>query len=149
MDDIKKCHDDLYLVEYQWIPQLVDDINAGEVDWHILDAVDSWKTFFDERYPGLTFDWEEMRHEVFKVDDNSVVVAYVFPEPIDAPLAAFGAVFVRLDKKACAYYTVEKSLDEVWMIGSMQNQSHKNFGPLMQPSIESFLRWVVDRHNVI
>lgn len=143
-------HDSQYFVEYQWIPKLVNDINAGEVEWHILNAVDTWIPFLKENVKGLDFDWAEMRHEVFKVDENSVVVAYVFPEPDDIPNAAFGAVFVRLNKKAAAYYTLEMSTDSVWFIGSAsQSNGHKNYGPLAQPSIESFLKWVVDRHNVI
>ena len=136
-------------IEYQWIPQLVDDINAGAVDWGILNSVDTWKPFLADSYPEIEFEWHEFRHEMFRVDENSVIIAYVFPEPEKLHHAAFGAVFVRVNKNACAYYTLEKSRDEIWNVGSMQGGSHKGFGPLPQPSIESFLKWVVDRHNVI
>lgn len=140
----------LYFVEYQWLPQLVDDVNAGNVGWGVLTDADHWKDIFEVNFPDVSFDWEEFRHEVFKVNEGAAVIVYVFPEPREMPDAAFGAVFVRKEKGACAYYTLERAAeDNIWNLGSMQGGKHQAFGPLAQPSLEAFLKWVVDRHNVI
>ena len=94
-------------VAYQWIPQLVDDINAGLVDHGVLADKLNWQTFILNNYPDVRFNWDEFQHEAFRIDDTAQIHVYVFPEPEDVGQPAFGAVFVRSTSNACAYYTLE------------------------------------------
>ena len=135
-------------VAYQWIPQLVDDINAGLVDHGVLADKLNWQTFILNNYPDVRFNWDEFQHEAFRIDDTAQIHVYVFPEPEDVGQPAFGAFFVRSTSNACAYYTLEMAPADQWTIVATQNGKRKSYGAF-QPSFDDFLRWVIDRHNTI
>lgn len=70
---------------------------------------------------------------------------YIFPKPRQVPEAAFGAVLINTTDNNARYYTLEYSFDGAWVLGSMDQTTHSNYGNLENPSLKSFIDWVVAR----
>ena len=74
-----------------------------------------------------------------------MIVLYTFPKPVQITDAAFGAVLINTSNNNATYYTLEYSLDEKWVLGSMTETTHRNYGNLENPGLESFIDWVSER----
>ncbi|MDE6157093.1 MAG: hypothetical protein K2F78_02990 [Muribaculaceae bacterium] len=74
---------------------------------------------------------EEIAVEAVETDLGTVYV-WRFPEPETSPLCLFSA-FVPRDG-IYHYYTIEKSLDDYWVLGFMENGSHGNYGVVERPT---------------
>lgn len=70
---------------------------------------------------------------------------YIFPKPRQVPEAAFGAVLINTTNNDAKYYTLEYSFDGAWVLGSMDQNTHRNYGNLEKPGLRSFIDWVAAR----
>lgn len=90
-------------------------------------------------------EWDELHCDGIKINDTYVMALYIFPKPRQVPEAAFGAVLINTTNNDAVYYTLEYSFDGVWVLGSMDQTTHSNYGNLENPSLKSFIDWVVEK----
>lgn len=64
--------------------------------------------------------------------DSPEVVVWTFPMPAMIPMCRYMA-FVPDDKGGCSVYTLEKSLENRWVVGTQQGENHGNFGDIRYP----------------
>ena len=115
----EKRHSDRYFLQYRFIPDLVDDVSKGEISVDDLMDKDWWECsiqLFNDM--NFTFEWEELRCEKMKVNDNYEMVVYTFPVPKQTPDAAYGAVLINTANNDATYFTLEYTFGNRWMLCS-------------------------------
>ncbi len=68
-------------------------------------------------------------YDVPQKDDEAKAVVWTFPMPEEIPMCRYIA-FVADGQSACKVFTLEKSFEENWVIGSKLNNAHSNFGDI-------------------
>lgn len=139
-------HSCRYFIQYKFIPDMVDMVSKGDLTINVLFDVERWKNFVTSKMKeDFIFEWDELLCRGIKVDDDHVIVLYIFPKPRQVPEAAFAAAVVNTSNHNAQYYTLEYSFDNQWVLGGMNADQHLNFGCLPNPGIDSFIDWVVAR----
>ncbi len=144
-DDEK--HSYRYFLQYKFIPDLVAAVSNGELSPNAILATDGWEDFMKEHVDENFFlEWDELLCEgLIKINDTYVMALYIFPRPRQVPEAAFGAVLINTTNNDAEYYTLEYSFDGAWVLGSMDQTTHHNYGNLENLNLMSFIDWVVVR----
>ena len=143
-DDEK--HSYRYFLQYKFIPDLVAGVSKGEISPDDILETDGWEEFMKKHVDENFFlEWDELHCDGIKINDTYVMALYIFPEPRQVPEAAFGAVLINTTNYDAVYYTLEYSFDDEWVLGSMNQTTHRNYGNLENPSLQGFIDWVVDR----
>ncbi len=139
-------HSYRYFLQYKYIPELVADVSNGELPPDALLETDDWESYIRLLFDiDFFFEWDELRCDEIKVNDDYSIVLYTFPKPIQIPDATFGAVLINTTNNNATYYTLEYSFDEKWVLGSMNETTHFNYGNLESPELKSFIDWVSER----
>ena len=89
----------------------------------------------------------DFRCQLCRINDNYDAVVYMFPKPLQMPEAAYGIVLIDNRTKFASYYTLEMSINDMWVIGAPDISGHSNYGTLENPDFESFFSWVKGRMN--
>ena len=128
----------LYALEYGFIPQVVEWYRREQIPVEALMDLNWMKEHLLSRgYQDFEFDFKDFSCKPAEIDDNHIMVLYIFPEPYMTPLAKYGAILLHKGHKANArYYTLERSDDIInnsgkiyWVLGSMDaDGAHVNFG---------------------
>ena len=144
-DDEK--HSYRYFLQYKFIPDLVAAVSNGEISPNAILATEGWEEFMKEHVDENFFlEWDELHCEgLIKINDTYVMALYIFPEPRQVPEAAFGAVLINTIDNYAKYYTLEYTFDGTWVLGSMDQTTHSNYGNLGKLSLMNFIDWVVER----
>lgn len=143
-DDEK--HSYRYFLQYKFIPDLVAGVTKGEISPKSILATGGWEEFMKKHVDDDFFlEWDELHCDGIKINETYVMVLYIFPKPRQVPEAAFGAVLINTIDNNARYYTLEYSFDGAWVLGSMDQMTHRNYGKLENPSLKSFIDWVVAR----
>ena len=143
-DDEK--HSYRYFLQYKFIPDLVAAVSNGEISPNAILATEGWEEFMKEHVDENFFlEWDELHCDGVKINDTYVVALYLFPKPRQVPEAAFGAVLINTTDNDAKYYTLEYSFDGAWVLGSMDQMTHRNYGKLENPDLKSFIDWVIER----
>lgn len=143
-DDEK--HSYRYFLQYKFIPDLVAGVSKGELSPEAILQTDNWESFMKKHIDeDFFFEWDELRCNGMKVNDNYVMAVYIFPKPRQVPEAACGAVLINTTNNDATYYTLEYSFDGAWVLGSMNQTGHLNYGNLENPGLKSFIDWVLKR----
>ena len=143
-DDDK--HSYRYFLQYKFIPDLVAGVSKGEISPNAILATEGWEDFMKKHVDEKFFlEWDELHCDGIKINDTYVMALYIFPKPRQVPEAAFGAVLINTTNNDAVYYTLEYSFDGVWVLGSMDQTTHSNYGNLENPSLKSFIDWVVEK----
>ncbi len=142
-DDMK--HTYRYLLQYRFIPTLVKMVNNGDIPPEVLLGTENWDDVLKRSHEGFFFDWDEFKCKGFKVNNEYELALYLFPQPLQVPEAACAAVLINTTTNEATYYTLEMSFDDSWVLGSMNDGTHRNYGYLENPSVKSFLDWVIER----
>ena len=143
-DDDK--HSYRYFLQYKFIPDLVAGVSKGEISPNAILATEGWEDFMKKHVDEKFFlEWDELHCDGIKINDTYVMALYIFPKPRQVPEAAFGAVLINTTNNDAVYYTLEYSVDGVWVLGSMDRTTHSNYGNLENPSLKSFIDWVVEK----
>lgn len=144
-DDEK--HSYRYFLQYKFIPDLVAAVSNGEISPNAILATEGWEEFMKEHVDENFFlEWDELHCEgLIKINDTYVMALYIFPEPRQVPEAAFGAVLINTIDNYAKYYTLEYTFDGTWVLGSMDQTTHSNYGSLGKLSLMNFIDWVVER----
>lgn len=74
----------------------------------------------------------DIKADSVRHDGEPKVVVWTFPMPEQIPLCRYVA-FVADSKGTCKVWTLEKSLDGYWVVGTMEDDSHANFGDTPYP----------------
>lgn len=75
----------------------------------------------------------DIRAEEFpQQGDKPKVVVWTFPMPERMPMCRYVA-FVSDGKDACRIFTLEKSLEDMWVIGTSDSGGHSNYGDIPYP----------------
>ncbi|MBQ2424291.1 MAG: hypothetical protein II262_05760 [Alistipes sp.] len=145
----QKRHSDSYYFEYHFIPMMVEGVKQGEFAPEALLETENWQKFIKEHIdPDFIYNWEELHCQGAQLNQTTVMALYIFPEPEQMPLAAFGAVIVDIETNSATYYTLEKSVDDSWVLGSMSSESHRNFGSVDCADLEKFIEWVFEQEDI-
>lgn len=112
-----KKHSDRYFLQYKYIPELVADVSNGELPPDALLETEDWESYIKLLIDrDFFFEWDELRCDEIKVNDDYSIVLYTFPKPIQITDAAFGAVLINTTNNNATYYTLEYSFDERWVL---------------------------------
>ena len=143
-DDEK--HSYRYFLQYRFIPDLVAGVSKGEISPNDILATEGWEEFMKKHVDENFFlEWDELHCDGIKINDTYVMALYIFPKPRQVPEAAFGAVLINTTNNDAKYYTLEYSFDGAWVLGSMDQTTHSNYGNLENPDLKSFIDWVIER----
>ena len=143
-DDEK--HSYRYFLQYRFIPDLVAGVSKGDISPNSILVTDGWEKFIKKHVDkDFFFEWDELHCDGIKINDTYVMALYIFPKPRQVPEAAFGAVLINTTNNDAKYYTLEYSFDGAWVLGSMDQTTHLNYGNLEKPGLRSFIDWVVER----
>ena len=143
-DDDK--HSYRYSLQYKFIPDLVAGVSKGEISPNAILATEGWENFMKKHVDENFFlEWDELHCDGIKINDTYVMALYIFPKPRQVPEAAFGAVLINTTNNDAKYYTLEYSFDGAWVLGSMDQTTHRNYGSLENPGLKSFIDWVVEK----
>ena len=143
-DDEK--HSYRYFLQYKFIPDLVAAVSNGEISPNDILATEGWEEFMKKHVDENFFlEWDELHCDGIKINDTYVMALYIFPKPWQVPEAAFGAVLINTTDNDAKYYTLEYSFDGAWVLGSMDQTTHSNYGNLENPGLKSFIDWVIER----
>lgn len=143
-DDEK--HSYRYFLQYKFIPDLVAGVTKGEISPNSILATEGWEEFMKKHVDENFFlEWDELHCDGVKINDTYVMALYLFPKPRQVPEAAFGAVLINTTDNDAKYYTLEYSFDGAWVLGSMDQMTHRNYGKLENPGLKSFIDWVIER----
>lgn len=138
-----KRHASLYKLQYGFIPALVSKVALGDIPLMELTRLDVWEFTLPQLYGKDFFvEWNEMSCEKIELNENCHILFYTFPKPQRIPDAAFGAVLVNTKLNYIKYFTLEQSLKDNWVIGSVSPEKHYSFSFLSSPDSKEFLEWV-------
>ena len=131
---MRECR--LYVLEYKFIPQLVERYHKEQVPVEaLLDLKFMKEWLLSHHCSDFAFDFNDFTVKYKVIDDNHAMIVYTFPEPYKTPLAKYGAILLHKNhKEKAGYFTIERS-DNIynpgkvnWMLGSMSLNVHANFG---------------------
>ena len=115
---------DLYTLQFRWIPSLIDAVMKGKVPCQALADVPWWKQCLTEQgMAKADFSFEEIRAEVKKISEEKGRICLTFPYPKRVPLAKYAIIDLSASGQI-AYYTLEMSLNDTWVLGSQDVQRH-------------------------
>ena len=115
---------DLYSLQFRWIPSLIDAVMKGKVPCQALADVPWWKQCLTEQgMIGADFSFEEISAEVKKISEEKGRICLTFPYPKRVPLAKYAIIDLSASGQI-AYYTLEMSLNDTWVLGSQDVQRH-------------------------
>lgn len=137
-------------LQYKFIPGLVMGIPMRRLGATELMMIDTWPGAMKRIY-GRKFylEWDEFKCKELYVDDEHIMIVYIFPEPILVPEAAYGAVLINTSSKMARYFTLELSFDNVWIIGTQTAERHYSICPMDNPSFDNFVGWVSEQAHLV
>lgn len=140
-------HEILYHVQSVYLPELVESVSEGYLPSIALFPSAQW--YYDLRQ---YYDIKELkavgvyeRFERIDVDENHMLILYVFPLPQEMTEAVYGAVMLNTVTSEAEYYTLESSVDDRWVIGHKTTSCHSNLGSLDSADQDKFVAWVIER----
>lgn len=90
-------------------------------------------------------DTDIVAEEIQPADGSQTVVVWTFPMPKSIPLCRYVA-FVADGQGGCRIYTLEKSIEDYWVVGTQQGTGHSNFGDIPYPDdAAGFVKALVDK----
>ncbi len=138
-------HQQRRYIEFDFFPELLSIIE--EEKWEdaaiFLSNVVELRSLAEAGVSGIEFEWDEVSVRGTHIDQNRVLICYKFPDPIQIPEAALGAVVINVNSCKGCYYTLETSFGGKWVLGSTSfDGTHSNYGCLENPTIASFINRV-------
>jgi hypothetical protein len=145
--DQETRHEIRYHVQYVFLPKLVESVSEGYLPSIALFTFAPWyynlRQYYDIKELKDVGVYE--RFERIDVDENHMLILYVFPQPQEMTEAVYGAVMLNTVTCEAEYYTLESSFDDRWVLGHKTTSSHSNFGSLDSADKDKFVAWVIER----
>ena len=95
----------------------------------------------------FTREWSVFRIKPINTYGCYKLFVYEFPEPREIPEARYGAVWIDTSTRQAEYYTLEYSLDNRWVLGSMTEKQHANYGNIDSPDLKRFILWILESNK--
>ncbi len=125
-----------YEFEYRCIPFLVNQFKTVD---HNVQLFLQAKTIFTEQIicdVKYEFDWYNYHVNLIQQNGNTYII-YKFPYIELVPAAKYGIVSIKNKQQDVRYYTMEKSFSNSWILGSKDNDTHINYGPLENSNLKT------------
>ena len=140
----KAIHDEMYYVEYKLTPHLLESYyeqpnKASQIISTIYENLITLQNHLRKVNP---FAFGKVSGDVLGNIDGECIVVFEFPKPYELPLAKYGAIYINHEKMACQYFTLEYSLNDKFILGSMIKGRHYNYGQCENMSKEEFIHEV-------
>lgn len=138
----------IYDPEYRWFPLLVKTVGNGKIALDAL-ADEEWLRSNIQQICGEDFvqEWNAFRIKTINTYGIYKLFVYEFPEPREIPEARYGAVWINTSTKQAEYYTLEYSLGNQWVLGSMTEERHANYGSIDTPDLGRFILWILESNK--
>ncbi|MGM9852369.1 MAG: tetratricopeptide repeat protein [Muribaculaceae bacterium] len=118
-----------YYFFFQYLPEIASQVETP-ADFLDVEMINSTVPAYNKlRSPIADSD---IKTEEFTEKDGTKVVVWTFPMPKEIPMCRYIA-FVSDGKGACKIYTLEKSFEDRWVVGSSSSKGHSNFGDISYP----------------
>ena len=140
-------HEIRYHVQYVFLPELVESVSEGYLPNIALFPSPLWYYNLRQKYDVKELNAAGVyeRFERIDVDENHMLILYVFPQPQEMTEAVYGAVMLNTMTSEAEYYTLESSVDDLWVIGHKTTSCHSNLGFLDRADHDKFVAWVIER----
>ncbi len=142
--DLKTVHDEIYYVEYNIIPHLVELFKdqPEKASQIIITIYENLVTLQNHLRKVNPYAFGNISCEICGDIENECLAVYVFPKPFDMPLAKYGAVYFNKSQQKYHYLTLEFSLKGKFVLGAKTTEGHTNYGQRADLSKEEFIREV-------
>ena len=106
---------------HTFLPNLVKEYTAGHLDLHALVDFDLWRTIFPESANAPEegrFLWYQIRLNAFVLKDDTLLLVYTLPVPLQKGHPKFVAIRLDRDTRQAHYYLLQKpqSIEDQWDI---------------------------------
>lgn len=125
LEDMKE-----YYYFFRYLPQVASQVTLLDNFLDIKTINTSIPTLNQLRSPFADIDIKA--EKVPQEEGGTEVVVWTFPMPTEIPLCRYMA-FVPDGKGGCKVFTLEKSLENYWIVGTMHEDAHTNFGSMPYP----------------
>ena len=148
--DYKAIHKEIYYVEYKLIPHFVDMLKKQpeESAQIILTIHENLITLQNNLRKVNPFAFGNVSSEICGDLKHECLVVYEFPKPFDMPLAKYGAIYINKSSQEYLYWTLERSINGEYVLGSMSINGHANYGQRKDMSKDEFIHEVCQRMSV-
>lgn len=104
-----------------FLPQLIKEYTLGNIPFHGLVDIDTWKKVFPDTYGTDQFHWYEISFTCNRLQDDSLLLTYKFPQPTLANQPKFAAIHLNPENAPndeIDYYVLRKptSIYDAWSI---------------------------------
>jgi len=134
-----------YTYFFKWLPRLAAEIPATpEYDDVFTDVTFINTAALRNMRMASPFRDEEITSETFEIDGHKVyVLTYPDPNPEEIAICRYVAFVPSGD--SYRYFTYEKSFEGRWILGSMTNDSHYNYGVADVKDASGFANLLIEK----
>lgn len=120
-----------YFYFFRYLPQIAAQATSS-ADFLDVEMINSRIPAYNKLRSPFA-DSDIAAEEVLARDGGSNVVVWTFPMPSQMPMCRYMA-FVPDGNGHCKVLTLEKSLEDYWIVGTMTNDVHSNFSGMPYPA---------------
>ena len=148
--DYKAIRNEVYYVEYKLIPHFVDMLKEQpeKSSQIILTIHENLITLQNNLRKVNPLAFGNVSSEICGDLEHESLVVYEFPKPFDMPLAKYGAIYINKSSQEYLYWTLERSINGEYVLGSMSLNGHANYGHRKDMSKDEFIHDVCQRMSV-
>jgi hypothetical protein len=149
--NVNGSRQDLYSIEYRWLPGLVNAVSTGQTPIEAL-TDETWiRDIVQSRCSNEEIRIEWGNFKIKRVDNYGgyKLIIYEFPEPKFVPEAKYAAVLINTDTLKADYYTLEKSTEDKWYYCAVTENGHLNYGEAHNSDLDHFIEWVFGQNKEI
>lgn len=148
--DYKAIRNEVYYVEYKLIPHFVDMLKEQpeKSSQIILTIHENLITLQNNLRKVNPLAFGNVSSEICGDLEHESLVVYEFPKPFDMPLAKYGAIYINKSSQEYSYWTLERSINGQYVLGSMSIDGHANYGQRKDMSKDEFIHDVCQRMSV-
>lgn len=148
--DYKAIRNEVYYVEYKLIPHFVDMLKEQpeKSSQIILTIHENLITLQNNLRKVNPLAFGNASSEICGDLEHESLVVYEFPKPFDMPLAKYGAIYINKSSQEYLYWTLERSINGEYVLGSMSLNGHANHGHRKDMSKDEFIHDVCQRMSV-
>lgn len=148
--DYKAIRNEVYYVEYKLIPHFVDMLKEQpeKSSQIILTIHENLITLQNNLRKVNPLAFGNVSSEICGDLEHESLVVYEFPKPFDMPLAKYGAIYINKSSQEYLYWTLERSINGEYVLGSMSINGHANYGQRKDMSKDEFIHEVCQSMSV-
>lgn len=142
----------IYLPEFRWLPDVVfTAVTKGNLAPEALVDEDWIRKEIQNRITDTSILKEWNSFKINSVDNygDYKLIIYQFPTPKVVPEAKYGAVLMNTKTIEINYYTLEMTLNNKWVYGSMSSECHNNYGEVDSADLDKFIEWIFTKDKQV